>query len=236
MDQVVFFAKGMAIGLAIAAPVGPIGVLCIRRSLNAGMLTGLVSGLGAAVADAVYGAVAGFGLTSVSMFLLDHQAAIRILGGVALLVIGLRILLAKAPAAGEQANANGRLAGAFASCFLLTLTNPTTILSFLAIFAGLGLAEWVRDYTAATVLVRRASRLGALVADPERWRQPRPPPALRGGLRLDQPPLGRRDPALRPARLRVPADLNQDVMLGARGSLAERSFAWPTILRHMGSH
>jgi threonine/homoserine/homoserine lactone efflux protein len=143
----------MAIGLAIAAPVGPIGVLCIRRSLNAGMLTGLVSGLGAAVADAVYGAVAGFGLTSVSMFLLDHQAAIRILGGVALLVIGLRILLAKAPAAGEQAITNGRLAGAFASCFLLTLTNPTTILSFLAIFAGLGLAEWVRDYTAAAVLV-----------------------------------------------------------------------------------
>ncbi len=153
MDQIVFFAKGAAIGLAIAAPVGPIGVLCIRRSLNAGMLTGLVSGLGAAVADAVYGAVAGFGLTSVSMFLLDHQAAIRILGGVALLVIGLRILLAKAPAAGGPAGNNGRLAGAFASCFLLTLTNPTTILSFLAIFAGLGLAEWVRDYTAAAVLV-----------------------------------------------------------------------------------
>ena len=71
----------------------------------------------------------------------------------ALLVIGLRILLAKAPAAGEQTNAGGRLAGAFASCFLLTLTNPTTILSFLAIFAGLGLAEWVRDYTAAAILV-----------------------------------------------------------------------------------
>jgi len=153
MDQIVFFAKGVAIGLAIAAPVGPIGVLCIRRSLNAGMLTGLVSGLGAAVADGVYGAVAGFGLTSVSMFLLDHQAAIRALGGAALLVIGLRILRAKAPAAGEPPGNSGRLAGAFASCFLLTLTNPTTILSFLAIFAGLGLAEWVRDYSAATVLV-----------------------------------------------------------------------------------
>ncbi len=153
MDQIVFFAKGAAIGLAIAAPVGPIGVLCIRRSLNAGMLTGFVSGLGAAVADAVYGAVAGFGLTSVSMFLLDHQAAIRILGGVALLAIGLRILLAKASAAGGPPGNSGRLAGAFASCFLLTLTNPTTILSFLAIFAGLGLAEWVRDYTAAAVLV-----------------------------------------------------------------------------------
>jgi threonine/homoserine/homoserine lactone efflux protein len=153
MDQVLFFAKGVAVGLAIAAPVGPIGVLCIRRSLSAGMFVGLVSGLGAAVADAVYGAVAGFGLTSVSVFLLDHQAAIRILGGAALLVIGLRILVAKAPAAGAQPNNNGRLAGAFASCFLLTLTNPTTILSFLAIFAGLGLAEWVRDYTAATLLV-----------------------------------------------------------------------------------
>jgi len=153
MDQLVFFAKGIMIGLAIAAPVGPIGVLCIRRSLSAGMLAGLVTGLGAAAADAVYGAVAGFGLTSVSVFLLDHQATIRTLGGAALLVIALRILLAPPAAAGEGRNGEVRLAGAFASCFLLTLTNPTTILSFLAIFAGLGLAEWVRDYAAASVLV-----------------------------------------------------------------------------------
>jgi threonine/homoserine/homoserine lactone efflux protein len=153
MDHIVFFAKGAAIGLAIAAPVGPIGVLCIRRSLNDGMLTGLVSGLGAAVADGVYGAVAGFGLTAVSVVLLDHQAAVRALGGAALLVIGLRILRAEAPASGEPPGNSRRLAGAFASCFLLTLTNPTTILSFLAIFAGLGLAEWVQDYAAAGVLV-----------------------------------------------------------------------------------
>jgi threonine/homoserine/homoserine lactone efflux protein len=153
MDQLVFFAKGIMIGLAIAAPVGPIGVLCIRRSLSAGMLAGLVTGLGAAAADAVYGAVAGFGLTSVSVFLLDHQATIRTLGGAALLVIALRILMTPPAAAGQGRNGEVRLAGAFVSCFLLTLTNPTTILSFLAIFAGLGLAEWVRDYAAAAVLV-----------------------------------------------------------------------------------
>jgi threonine/homoserine/homoserine lactone efflux protein len=153
MDLILFFAKGTAIGLAIAAPVGPIGVLCIRRTLHDGMPAGLVSGLGAAVADAAYGAVAAFGLTSVSMFLLDHQAAIRVLGGAALLVIGLRVLRAKAPATGAPAGNSDRLAGAFTSCFLLTLTNPTTILSFLAVFAGLGLAERVRDYGAASLLV-----------------------------------------------------------------------------------
>jgi threonine/homoserine/homoserine lactone efflux protein len=153
MDQLVFLAKGIMIGLAIAAPVGPIGVLCIRRSLSGGMPAGLATGLGAAAADALYGAVAGFGLTSVSVFLLDHQALIRSLGGAALLVIGLRILLAPPANAARAGNGEVRLAGAFVSCFLLTLTNPTTILSFLAIFAGLGLAEWVRDYATAAVLV-----------------------------------------------------------------------------------
>ncbi len=153
MEQLAFFAKGIMIGLAIAAPVGPIGVLCIRRSLSAGMPAGLATGLGAAAADAVYGAVAGFGLTSISVFLLDHQATIRTLGGAALIFIALRILLAPPAAVGRGANGDQRLAGAFISCFLLTLTNPTTILSFLAIFAGLGLAEWVRDYLAAAVLV-----------------------------------------------------------------------------------
>jgi threonine/homoserine/homoserine lactone efflux protein len=164
MDQLVFFAKGVMIGLAIAAPVGPIGVLCIRRSLSAGMRAGLVTGLGAAAADAVYGAVAGFGLTSVSVFLLDHQVAIRTLGGAALLVIALRILFAPPAAARQGLNGEARLAGAFVSCFLLTLTNPTTILSFLAIFAGLGLAEWVRDYGAAAVLV-----LGVLLGSALWW-------------------------------------------------------------------
>lgn len=153
MDQLVLLAKGTLIGLAVAAPVGPIGVLCIRRSLNAGMLAGLVTGLGAAAADALYGAVAAFGLTSVSIFLFDHQATIRILGGAALLVIALRILVAPPAKVDQGGNGEVRLAGAFVSCFLLTLTNPTTILSFLAIFAGLGLAEWVRGYAAATVLV-----------------------------------------------------------------------------------
>jgi threonine/homoserine/homoserine lactone efflux protein len=153
MDQLVFLAKGIMIGLAIAAPVGPIGMLCIRRSLSAGMLVGLATGLGAAAADAVYGAVAGFGLTSVSIFLLDHQAAIRSVGGAALVVIALRILFAPPVAAGRGPDGEAPLAAAFISCFLLTLTNPTTILSFLAIFAGLGLAERVRDYGAATVLV-----------------------------------------------------------------------------------
>jgi len=154
--------KGFGIGLAIAAPVGPIGVLCIRRTLRNGWLIGVLSGLGAAGADAVYGAVAAFGLSSVAALLLDFELTLRIVGGLFLLLLGVRIL-AKASTPTEEpasisATASGgamgpRMAGAFVSCFLLTLTNPSTILSFLAIFAGLGLVGHAGDRGAAVSLI-----------------------------------------------------------------------------------
>ncbi|HOI73246.1 MAG TPA: LysE family transporter [Syntrophales bacterium] len=147
-----FLIKGIIIGFSIAAPVGPIGVLCIRRTLADGRVSGLVSGLGAAVADAVYGCIAGFGLTFVSGFLIGGQAWLRIVGGVFLCFLGIRTFLSgpaekAAPAAGRS------LAGAFVSTFLLTLTNPMTILSFVGIFAGLGIAGAGGDYGAAGALV-----------------------------------------------------------------------------------
>jgi threonine/homoserine/homoserine lactone efflux protein len=144
--------QGLVIGFSIAAPVGPIGVLCIRRALTEGRSAGFASGLGAATADAIYGCIAGFGVTFVSGFLVDQEAWIRLIGGLFLCYLGLRAFFAEPAERAESARVSG-LVGAYGSTFLLTLTNPMTILSFAAIFAGLGAAEAGRDYRAATVLV-----------------------------------------------------------------------------------
>lgn len=147
------FLQGLLIGFSIAAPVGPIGVLCIRRSLAYGRQLGLASGLGAATADALYGAIAGFGLTFVSGFLIAQQNGLRLVGGLFLLYLGLRTAVAQ-PAEAELADhGQPTLLSAFSSTFLLTLTNPITILSFAAIFAGLGIAAAAGDYLQAAVLV-----------------------------------------------------------------------------------
>lgn len=144
--------QGIAIGFSIAAPVGPIGVLCIRRTLAQGRIVGLVSGLGAATADAIYGSIAGFGLTFVSNLLIDQQALLRLIGGAFLCYLGLKTFLTR-PAEQAAATPSHGLAGAYTSTFFLTLTNPLTILSFAAIFAGLGVASAQRDYFSAGVLV-----------------------------------------------------------------------------------
>jgi threonine/homoserine/homoserine lactone efflux protein len=147
-----FLLKGLAIGFSIAAPVGPIGVLCIRRTLTEGRASGLVSGLGAASADAIYGCIAGFGLTFISNFLVGQQVWLRLIGGVFLCYLGLKTLLAKPAEQAALAKGNG-LVSAYASTFFLTLTNPMTIISFAAIFAGLGLASTSVNYVSAGVLV-----------------------------------------------------------------------------------
>ena len=132
--------RGLVIGFSIAAPVGPIGVLCIRRTLSDGRAAGFVSGLGAATADGIYGCIAGSGLTLISGFLIDQQLWLRLIGGAFLCYLGVKTFLS--PVAQEPAEVRGTgLIGAYASTFFLTLTNPMTILSFVTIFAGLGLAE-----------------------------------------------------------------------------------------------
>lgn len=146
-----YFFRGLIIGFSIAAPVGPIGALCIRRSLAEGQLVGLLTGLGAATADAVYGAIAAFGLTAVSGALVSYRTWLGLLGGVFLCYLGVRTLVT-APQATTTASRRQRMASAYASTFMLTLTNPMTILSFVAIFAGLGLASGV-DFDRATTLV-----------------------------------------------------------------------------------
>jgi threonine/homoserine/homoserine lactone efflux protein len=147
-----FLLKGLIIGFSIAAPVGPIGVLCIRRTLAEGRLSGLVSGLGAATADAFYGCIAGFGLTFISSFLVSQQTWLRLVGGIFLCYLGIRTFLAQ-PAVQAAYERGNSLPGAYASTLFLTLTNPMTILSFAAIFAGLGLASAPGSYASAAVLV-----------------------------------------------------------------------------------
>ena len=127
----------MGIGFAIAAPVGPIGVLCIRRSLSEGWAIGLATGLGAATADALYGAVAGFGLTAVSTFMVGQRAWLSLIGGGFLCYLGARTFVSQ-PAQEAPAIRGRGLLWAYASTLLLTLTNPMTFLLFAAIFAGLG--------------------------------------------------------------------------------------------------
>jgi threonine/homoserine/homoserine lactone efflux protein len=144
--------RGGLIGLSIAAPVGPIGVLCIRRTLAEGRAAGLVSGLGAATADAIYGCIAGFGLTLISSLLVSQQAWLRLVGGLFLCYLGVRTLLAR-PAQNAAAAPGRGLASNYASTFFLTLTNPMTILSFAAIFAGMGLGQARGGYGAAALLV-----------------------------------------------------------------------------------
>ena len=139
MTDLGLFPRGLLVGLAVAAPVGPIGVLCIRRTLAEGRLVGFVSGLGAATADAAYGAVAALGLTGLSAALVGAQDAVRVGGGLFLLWLGVRTWRAVPTGRAAEAAGSGLL-GAWASTFALTLTNPATILSFVAVFAGLGLA------------------------------------------------------------------------------------------------
>ena len=151
MDQS-FFLRGVVIGFSIAAPVGPIGVLCIRRTLADGRRYGFASGLGAATADAVYGCVAGFGLTAVSDLMVSQQTWLRLIGGVFLCYLGVNSFLAR-PARSTAAPKGGALTGAYVSTLFLTLTNPMTILSFAAVFAGLGLGGAAADYAGAALLV-----------------------------------------------------------------------------------
>ncbi|MFB0536791.1 MAG: LysE family translocator [Anaerolineae bacterium] len=150
--NIAFLLRGLIIGFCIAAPVGPIGVLCIRRTLAEGRASGLVSGLGAATADAIYGCIAGFGLTFISSILISQQGWLRLIGGGFLCYLGLKTFLAKPAEQAASAGGNG-LVGAYASTSFLTLTNPMTILSFAAVFAGLGVASASGNYVSAGALV-----------------------------------------------------------------------------------
>jgi threonine/homoserine/homoserine lactone efflux protein len=148
----IFLVKGFVIGFSIAAPVGPIGLLCISRSLSFGRLSGLATGLGAAAADGVYGAIAAFGLAFVTDLMIGHQSSLTWIGGLFLLGMGIRTFFRSVPDSNFLA-AERNLSADFASTFVLTLTNPFTILAFTAIFAGMGVSGAPSEYRAAGALV-----------------------------------------------------------------------------------
>jgi threonine/homoserine/homoserine lactone efflux protein len=176
-----FLVKGMLVGLIIAVPAGPVGVLCIRRTIFHGPLAGFISGLGAATADAIFGVIAGAGLTVVSDLLLDYQDLLRLIGGGFLLYIGISAFIAD-PLAGTQTQRDpeGLLAD-FGSTFALTITNPITILAFLAIFAGIGFTGAEATLGRAAILV-----LGVWIGSLLWWA------ALAGGAGMVRPSFHRR--------------------------------------------
>ncbi len=157
-----FIMKGLLVGFSIAAPVGPIGILCIRRSLKDGSWAGFTAGMGAATADAAYGCVAGFGLTAVSGFLVRRQFWLALIGGGFLCYLGIRTFLSR-PCAQAAPEGGDRPLAVFGSTLFLTLANPATILSFTVVFAAFGLGA-TGDYRAAAALV-----LGVFVGSALWW-------------------------------------------------------------------
>jgi threonine/homoserine/homoserine lactone efflux protein len=135
-----FLARGLAVGFTVAAAVGPISVLTIRRTIDHGRVYGLASGLGVASADASFGAVAAFGLTAVTSVLVGAHVALALLGGAVLIWLAIRTFRARPSTRAAIAEDRPGLRAAFLSIYGLTMTNPMTILSFAGIFAALGLA------------------------------------------------------------------------------------------------
>jgi threonine/homoserine/homoserine lactone efflux protein len=143
--------KGLTIGFSIAGPVGPIGLLCIRRAVTDGARSGFICGLGAATADAAYAFIGGFAMTALARALLQEQRWFGFIGGLCLVYLGLRSVAAKPPC--EAAAPPGRSAASdYSATLLLTLANPMTIMSFAAVVAGLGIA-YDASYSAAATLV-----------------------------------------------------------------------------------
>lgn len=152
------FLKGLLVGLTVAAPVGPIALLCMRRSIAEGRLSGLVTGLGAATADALCGIVAALGITAVSAFVIEQREWLQLFGGLFMVVFGVLFIRAKPPVAAEATGAVApadriKLSTAYFSTVVLTLSNPMTILGFAGVFAGAGFATDTGSPWAAVVIV-----------------------------------------------------------------------------------
>ena len=149
--ELTYFLKGILVGFAMAIPVGPIGILCIRKTLTEGRIRGLIIGLGAASADLLYSCIAAFGLTVISDTLNSQRIWIRLAGGVLLLFLGVRIFRAQPKDPKIHITGSGMLKSYFTTVFL-TLTNPLTIFAFIAIFAALDLSKGL-SYLSASLLV-----------------------------------------------------------------------------------
>ncbi|MFP3944093.1 MAG: LysE family translocator [Alphaproteobacteria bacterium] len=159
-ENVVLMAAGLMIGVVVAAPVGPVNLICIRRTLAFGRLNGFLSGTGAALGDGLFALVVAFGLTAVSSFLDGWDAWILTVGGLLLIGMGIHTYFANPRACANAQDTRlptgkrgGNLLSAFASTFLLTITNPATMAGFVALFSGLGLGGEEMSYGRAALLV-----------------------------------------------------------------------------------
>jgi len=151
MDLSLFF-KGFLVGVIISAPIGPVGALCIQRTMNNGRLSGILSGIGAAVGDSIFSVAAVFGLTYISGILDEKEAWFRITGGIILLYFGLRVYLSK-PRNCSEGNISVNHFDTFGSAFLLTISNPLVILSIIAVFAVLGIVNPSTSYYSTVLLI-----------------------------------------------------------------------------------
>jgi threonine/homoserine/homoserine lactone efflux protein len=146
------FLKGALIGFSIAMPVGPVGMLCIQHSLRRGLMAGLVAGLGAAFADALFGGMAGFGVSLLSHVLTRYQVWFQIFGALILWYLGIKIFKTQ-PVNVEAPQLSFSWSRIFLSTFALTLTNPLTLLCFAAIYASLGITPSDEEILPGTILM-----------------------------------------------------------------------------------
>lgn len=144
--------KGLILGFSIAAPVGPIGLLCMNKTLSNGKLSGFLSGIGAASADMIYGCIAAFGLSAISNFLLNQAFYIKLFGGIFLCYLGVKTFIASGKSKAKESNSKGLLNDYF-STFVLTIANPMTIISFTAVFASLGIVTAAKSFLSSSFLV-----------------------------------------------------------------------------------
>lgn len=149
--ELTLLLKGIVIGFAMAVPIGPIGIICIRKTLTEGRMRGLIIGLGAATADMLYGSIAAFGITIISDTLLSQRVWIRLAGGVLLLYLGVRTFRARPKDPKMEIQSSGRLRSYFTTIFL-TLTNPLTVFAFLAVFAALGLGNGLSLFSSSVLV------------------------------------------------------------------------------------
>ncbi|TKG94964.1 LysE family translocator [Puteibacter caeruleilacunae] len=140
-NELIYLIKGLILGISVAAPIGPIGIICINRTMNKGYLSGVISGLGIATADLIYGVIAGLGLTIISNLLLEYKLWLQAFGVISLAYFGVKILVKKAADVNGTFSEKRDLLKDYFTTFILTITNPVTILLFVAVFAGLGLAN-----------------------------------------------------------------------------------------------
>lgn len=144
MSIIIFIISGIIIGLIVALPIGPVNLICIRRTLAQGPVIGFVSGLGAAIGDGVFAIITGFGFTAVKQWINGYSSTLQLTGGTLLVIFGVSTYFSDPfhgrgveKVASRQASAPSLLR-AFASTFALTITNPATLLGFAALFAGFG--------------------------------------------------------------------------------------------------